>query len=174
MKKNKVVAKTIFNHLQMEDGRPSVMIESIYEREPDEIELGFGSRLREERERKGLTQDEFARLGGVQKLSQHRYEKGLSEPAIGYLYALASYGVDITYLLSGGRSAAVDLDVDIEFMRKILTNLDDSLIRLGVTVSTNKKAHIVAMLHQTFKGQKRVDISTVDAVVKIASKNDAA
>ena len=63
----------------------------------------FCDRLREERERLGLNQTDFAELGGVKKLAQFNYEKGERYPDAGYLMAVAASGVDTQYLLSGER-----------------------------------------------------------------------
>ena len=38
--------------------------------------MSFGSRLRQERERLRLTQEKFAELGGVKRVSQHRASEG--------------------------------------------------------------------------------------------------
>jgi len=67
----------------------------------------FGDRLREERERLGLSQEEFGAIGGVQKLAQRNYEKGNRNPDASYMTFLAAAGVDVMYLLTGVRSAEV-------------------------------------------------------------------
>lgn len=64
---------------------------------------GFGQRLREERERLGLSQTALATAGGVKRLAQGQYEKGLSSPSVRYLAAVASVGIDIQYTLFGHR-----------------------------------------------------------------------
>lgn len=132
---------------------------------------GFGARLREEREKIGLTQEEFARLGGVQKLAQHRYEKGLIQPSVSYLYAIEPYGVDIGYLLDGRRGgvAAPGSGIDIELMQGIIFELENSLSRSKYAITTNKKARIIAMLYQAFCVHKRVDVAVIDETVKIAA-----
>ncbi|MDR5868113.1 XRE family transcriptional regulator [Halomonas koreensis] len=60
-------------------------------------------RLKEERLRLGLSQDEFAALAGVSKRAQANYEKDRS-PQADYLAALDSEGVDTHYVLTGRRS----------------------------------------------------------------------
>lgn len=64
---------------------------------------GFGLRLREERERLGLSQTALATAGGVKRLAQGQYEKGLSSPSVRYLAAIASMGIDVQYALFGHR-----------------------------------------------------------------------
>lgn len=61
----------------------------------------FFDRLKEERKRLGLNQDEFAALGGVKKGAQFNYENGSRTPDSDYLAAVAAAGVDVLYLLTG-------------------------------------------------------------------------
>ncbi|WP_219136391.1 helix-turn-helix domain-containing protein [Janthinobacterium sp. UMAB-60] len=65
----------------------------------------FFDRLKEERKRLGLNQDEFAALGGVKKGAQFNYENGSRSPDADYLAAVAAAGVDVLYLLTGQVSA---------------------------------------------------------------------
>ncbi|MER2299969.1 MAG: helix-turn-helix domain-containing protein [Pseudomonas sp.] len=67
---------------------------------------GFGPRLREERERLGMTQRVFGDIGGVEPNAQGKYESGERTPRADYLAALANRGVDALYVLSGQRTPA--------------------------------------------------------------------
>lgn len=62
---------------------------------------GFGQRLREERERLGLSQTVLAGMGGVRRLAQSQYEKGSSSPSVRYLTAIAHAGVNLDFVLFG-------------------------------------------------------------------------
>lgn len=64
----------------------------------------IGARLREERERLGLTQDDFAAAGGVGKRALIHYEKGERSPDASLLAAIATAGADVLYILTGQRS----------------------------------------------------------------------
>ncbi|MBT2784789.1 MULTISPECIES: LexA family transcriptional regulator [unclassified Halomonas] len=64
----------------------------------------IGERLKEERERLGLSQTALALIGGVGKTTQIKYEKGASSPDSSYLSAVSDEGVDIFYVLKGQRS----------------------------------------------------------------------
>ena len=66
--------------------------------------VSFGERLREERERMGLTQTDFGDLAGVTKKTQMLYESGDRSPKADYLSAIGTVGVDVEYLLTGNRS----------------------------------------------------------------------
>ncbi|MDP1979224.1 helix-turn-helix domain-containing protein [Undibacterium sp.] len=61
----------------------------------------FGERLRAERKRLNMNQDDFAAVGGVKKLAQVTYEQDKRFPDAGYLIAVAAIGVDTEYVLSG-------------------------------------------------------------------------
>ncbi|MFV2945271.1 helix-turn-helix domain-containing protein [Pseudomonas japonica] len=66
----------------------------------------FGERLREERERFGWNQEQLGQLGGVNRNTQGKYEKGERNPDSAYLSAVAAVGVDVLYLLTGNRTPA--------------------------------------------------------------------
>jgi transcriptional regulator with XRE-family HTH domain len=63
-----------------------------------------GKRLREERLRLGLSQDEFASIGGLTRRTQTHYETDGRPPDTSYLRALAGIGVDVVYVLTGETS----------------------------------------------------------------------
>ena len=63
--------------------------------------MGVGERLKEERERLGFSQTEFAAVAGASKNSQYNYEKGERCPDAAYLAAVAEKGVDILYVVTG-------------------------------------------------------------------------
>jgi transcriptional regulator with XRE-family HTH domain len=61
----------------------------------------IGERLREQREKLGLNQEELGQLGGVNRNTQGKYEKGERSPDSDYLSAVASAGLDVLYVLTG-------------------------------------------------------------------------
>lgn len=74
-------------------------------------ESSFPQRVREERERLGLTQTEFGRLGGVSKMAQWQYEQGKHWPTLEYIQNLQASGdVDIVYLVTGTRVTKAHMD----------------------------------------------------------------
>ncbi|RKU01809.1 XRE family transcriptional regulator [Burkholderia sp. Nafp2/4-1b] len=62
----------------------------------------------------GLSQAEFAALGGLQPRAQLNYESGARSPDANYLGALKDIGVDVLYVLTGERTAAVLSDDENE------------------------------------------------------------
>lgn len=69
--------------------------------------MGIGDRLKEERERLGLNQTDFATKAGASKNSQYNYEKGERSPDAIYLAAAAGIGVDVLYVVTGQRTPAM-------------------------------------------------------------------
>jgi len=66
----------------------------------------LGERLREERDRLGLNQEELGQIGGVNRNTQGKYEKGERSPDSDYMAAAAAAGVDVLYVLTGARATA--------------------------------------------------------------------
>ncbi len=67
----------------------------------------IGNRLREERERLGLTQPVFAELAGAKKRTLIDWEKDVSSPTAVQLAQLSAAGADVLYILTGQRSQPV-------------------------------------------------------------------
>lgn len=66
----------------------------------------IGERLKEERDRLGLSQAALGAVGGVQKQAQLKYEKGERFPGADYLASAAKVGLDVQYVVMGERSSA--------------------------------------------------------------------
>jgi len=67
-------------------------------------------RLRVERKRLHLSQEEFGRLGGVTKTAQWLYESGRNWPTLEYLESLRLNGVDVEFIVTGSRPSKDHLD----------------------------------------------------------------
>jgi transcriptional regulator with XRE-family HTH domain len=63
----------------------------------------IGNRLKEEREKLGFNQTDFAAIGGVGRKSQFNYEDDERRPDAAYLAAIAAAGADIRYIVTGDR-----------------------------------------------------------------------
>ncbi|MGJ7459338.1 XRE family transcriptional regulator [Halomonas sp. RA08-2] len=66
--------------------------------------MAIGQRLREERERLGMTQSVFSGVAGVTKNTQLLYESDQRSPKADYLERLSGIDVDIQYVVTGIRS----------------------------------------------------------------------
>jgi transcriptional regulator with XRE-family HTH domain len=65
----------------------------------------IGKRIAEERQRLGLTQEDFASVAGVKRRAQSFYENGHRSPDTAYLARIAEAGADVAYILTGRRTA---------------------------------------------------------------------
>lgn len=77
----------------------------------------LAERLREERTRLALKQEEMAAAAGLNRTAQIRYEKGERAPDADYLAAIAALGVDVRYLLTGVPTPAIAGD-EAELLRR--------------------------------------------------------
>ncbi|HYG07436.1 MAG TPA: helix-turn-helix transcriptional regulator [Stenotrophomonas sp.] len=66
--------------------------------------MSVGKRLKEERKRLGLTQEEIAVQLDVSRYAQLNFEKDINLPGGAYLLAALGRGVDVMYVLTGQRA----------------------------------------------------------------------
>ena len=72
---------------------------------PDKsLSVMIAQRIREERERLGLSQVEFSQMAHIKRSTQIYYEAGTRYPGTKYFECLEQSGIDVTYLLTGQRS----------------------------------------------------------------------
>ena len=116
----------------------------------------FGLRLKGERKRLGLTQEEFSSLGGVKKLAQINYEKDKTLPDVGYLLLVGEAGVDISYVLTGKLSTTD------------LSNEESNLISGFRSLDTRGKSGVLALIsgiNPEQKSPKNVFHGTVGQII---------
>jgi len=104
----------------------------------------LGARLKEERERLGMNQTDFAAQGGVSKVTQFNYESGRRSPDALYLAAVGSLGVDVLYIVTGQRaSEAVGLAPDevalVDDYRHSTEDRRNSLKEMGAALARISK-----------------------------------
>ncbi|WP_426139664.1 helix-turn-helix domain-containing protein [Pseudomonas sp. DWP3-1-2] len=84
---------------------------------------GIGTRLKSERKRLDLSQQELGAIGGIEANAQGLYERGKRFPNAGYLGAIAEAGVDVLFVITGTRKVLAVEAVTAGDM-KLLTELD--------------------------------------------------
>ena len=104
--------------------------------------IGYGERIKEERQRLKLTQADFAKLAGVSRQSQANYETEEREPGAAYLMNLRDQ-VDVLYILSGRRSRAVDIDSKV--VEAILNAIDGWAAETKRQIPQDIKAELLAL-----------------------------
>lgn len=109
---------------------------------------GIGVRLREERERLGLSQRVFGEIGGVEPNAQGKYESGDRTPKADYLAAVAARGVDVLYVLTGSHTPAPieNLSAVEEWVlgsyRTLVKEDQDAILRLTTTLAEYKASYV--------------------------------
>ncbi len=92
--------------------------------------MNFASRLKEERERLKIKQNQFAEELEMSVQGIINYEKGARKPSIKYIYALIDKGADIQYIYTGIRSESF-LSDEIKELIKLYENAPEA-IKLAV------------------------------------------
>lgn len=82
--------------------------------------MTIGARLREERERLGLSQPKFAALANTTKQTLFSWEQGKTAPDGFQIAALATAGVDILYVFTGQRSQPVSAAIELPARQRAL------------------------------------------------------
>lgn len=82
------------------------------------IQDGISARLKEERNRLGMTQTEFGVAGGVSLGTQSAYESAKTSPDLRYMAAIASVGADVLYVLTGKPSSPLLQGDEAELLRR--------------------------------------------------------
>ncbi|WP_395608126.1 helix-turn-helix domain-containing protein [Pseudomonas sp. B22129] len=107
---------------------------------------GIGLRLRQERERLGLSQKNFGEIGGVEANAQGKYESGGRAPKADYLSRVAERGVDILFVLTGTptpiqlESLSFLEEKILENYRAMLKEDQDAIRRLTSTLAEHSVA----------------------------------
>jgi transcriptional regulator with XRE-family HTH domain len=120
--------------------------------------VNLGSRLKSERLRLGLSQAEFASLGGVGKSSQIHYESGDRTPDSNYLIALSSHGVDVSYVLLGTTAGSAPAPtVDTELLTQIIEAVDAWSNERERPITSAVKAELIALFFEQFSRTGRFE-----------------
>ncbi|ENU9618645.1 helix-turn-helix domain-containing protein [Salmonella enterica] len=125
--------------------------------------MSLGERLKEERNRLGFNQSEFAALVGASYKSQLRWEKDESSPGADALSKWADIGLDVLYVVTGNALSRVPEskttgDIDEILFGKIVHKLE-LLAR-----STNRR--------WTFDELMTVSIKMYNFLIKESAIND--
>lgn len=101
----------------------------------------IGERLREERERVGISQTELGKIGGVVKKTQIDYEKGASAPNASYLAAVDGAGIDVLYVVTGrrGLNSPIETVPPIEDEDHVSQSIRLAAQLLSVTLSNEQR-----------------------------------
>ena len=68
--------------------------------------MHMGERIKDERERLGFNQSDFAALGSATRKTLFNWETGAAAPSATVLAAWAVHGLDVLYVVTGQRSGS--------------------------------------------------------------------
>lgn len=80
--------------------------------------MTIGNRLKEERNKLGLSQEQLGLIGHVTKLTQLKYESDISYPTAKYLAEVSRIGIDVFYVLHGIRPELHITPEETELLQK--------------------------------------------------------
>lgn len=132
------------------DGKPS--------EESGALGDGFGARLKQERQRTGMTQAKFAKIAGVSRASQANYEQEVRVPDLHYLAALIR-SVDVDYIVAGNEASLRDSrNVNVESMIPIVRFFDSLKREASAELPVEARARLLALLVHHVIRTGRIDV----------------
>lgn len=127
----------------------------------------LGERLKQERTRLGMSQEEFGAVGGVKKVAQSNYETGKRFPDSQYLERLAASGVDIQFVVTGfrlgtvaqpnGLPAVESSPIDVEQLMRIVERLDAIATDAGKRLPAAMLVEIAADVYNYFQQEEGLE-----------------
>ena len=131
---------------------------------------GFGSRLKEERERLGFNQTKFAESAGVKRATQYLYEVEENSPNYRYFKAIAELDVDIPFLFYGKRSDSEALEYRLDVLQDIFRAVEEyGRNEKGDPLPSEIRLDFFSMLCASYSGRNNFDMKP-EVVQKLFSK----
>lgn len=131
---------------------------------------GIGARLKMVRERLGLSQHNFAQVGGVNRMTQGRYEAEVNFPGVDYVYLLSQSGIDANYILTGTAETDVTCIESAEVLAKIMTWVDDLSAKHNYPLSPVKRVKVSLQLYREMVRSEREKAPSLEDLVRIANE----
>ena len=140
----------------------------------------LGERLKEERERLGYNQTDFANLVGASKRSQIGWEQGRTSPDASSLAKWVEIGLDSLYVLSGVKQDASKVPdnaplndaepthlVDVQRLIRIAEMLEAAAKQAGKRWPARQLVSKTAEVYNFLAQEKELDKAHVDRVLKL-------
>ena len=133
------------------------IVNRMFENMSKYMDIGF--RLKEERERLGMSQTDFAALSGAGRKTQFNYESGERSPDAKYLAAVAVAGADIGYIVTGkhGGKVAQGTVMDWVLLEQVIVGVEAFLNERKAKLKPNKKAGLIRVLYAKFSEEETLD-----------------
>ncbi|WP_081818755.1 helix-turn-helix domain-containing protein [Pseudomonas sp. PH1b] len=133
----------------------------------------FGDRLRKERERLELSQQQLADCCGVTMRSQRNYEKGERQPDVSYLSAFEQAGGDVLYIVTGKYSGARDepskclAEIDVERLARIAGMLEGLIQQTKRRWPVRELAITAAEVYNILAPEQELDGAQLGKILKL-------
>lgn len=141
------------------------------------IKPGFERRLRNERERLGFSQADFAKNAGVKRITQYLYEKGDNVPNLRYLMAISVLGADLLYLLfETPFSNEPELRFSPTVLRSIYRIMDEiGQDEMGRLLPLESREEFFMIICAAYSGAQsgNIDVSSIPKLLKTAKQRSA-
>lgn len=130
----------------------------------------YGSRLRAERTRLGLSQAQMATASGRSKATQVAYEADTHVPDLEYLDRVESLGVDKVFVCTGTPAAEFAAkSFDWNLHRDIVIAIFDWADERGVQVPPRKLTDLIHLLYEEFVATRTVDPATLARALRLVA-----
>lgn len=139
--------------------------------------MHIGERIKEERERLGLSQAEFAALADSTRKTLFNWESGAATPNTTALAAWAAHGLDVLYVVTGQRSPSMPAtdpaeQVLLESYRRCGSQAKQNLIQTAALLSAGLSAG--APMHAVAGGVNLSNVHGSNHFVATKSRRRAA
>lgn len=134
--------------------------------------MSLGKRLKEERERLGFSQSDFAELVGASRKSQIRWEKDESAPGADAINLWAKEGLDVLYLITAKPRQTVSsesekVEIDEELLGKIVSRLELLARQINRRWTSDELVLQSARIYNFLIKENVVDDQKIDNVLKL-------
>ncbi|MFE8103584.1 helix-turn-helix domain-containing protein [Brenneria goodwinii] len=138
--------------------------------------MSLGERLKEERERLGFSQADFAEMVGASRKSQIRWEKDESAPGADAISLWAKAGLDVLYLITGQSQKPTsnirkNSEIDEELLRKIVHKLDSLARQANRRWTSGELVLQSSKIYNFLIKESAVDDDRIDRVLKLIVNN---
>jgi len=135
----------------------------------------FGQRLKEERERLGLSQQQAADIAGVRREMWGKYERGGAEPGVFVLERFCARGADVVYLVYGRHSAHDGDGVDTSRLAIAIQAVSGHLEKKGIVARHDTAARLVTFVYEELTNAEGIEAANeagkvVERLLKLFSR----
>ena len=136
----------------------------------NEYSTTYGARLREERKRLGMSQDELAEQLLMSRSSVAFYESDRTVPDVTCMVRAAKVGVDAGYVMFGQRGAEqAERTLDWDLLAAILRGIHDWAEEYGLDIAAEKQVAIARVLYRQFARSREIDAGMMKEMLKLAA-----